>query len=911
MNSPVCLFLMWLLATGSGFGQTPVTRVEGVAEYRLPNGLRIILYPEPSKQTVTVNMTYLAGSAQEDYGETGAAHLLEHLMVKGSTRFPGIWQELSNRTGPGDWNATTYVDRTNYFETFSAKDENDLRWALEMEADRMVHAKIEKRFLDLEMTVVRNEYEAGESSPLIALQARMRNTAFLWHSYGHPTIGARSDIENIPIERLQRFYRMYYRPDNAVLAVSGRFDEKRVLGWIVQYFAAITKPAAALPKRYTAEAAQEGERSVTLRRQGVKVSIVAAGYHLPAASHPESGAAMLLYGILTEGPYSRMHRALLATGKAGALKPEYEAFRERSWMLIAAESPADSPITPDELKIGLEAEIEGLAKGGGPTEEELGRAKASWLKSFGESLEEPARFGVAISEAISWGDWRLFFLQRDWVRAATVEQVRDVAAKYLQAANRTSGLLLASAKPVEVVIPPAPDSGSLLKSYKGDPLIQPGEAFDSTPANIESRTVYGTTPGGMKLAFLNKKTRGATVHAAVVLRIGNLEALTGMRGTARLTAALLMRGTVRRTGRQLQEELDRLRAKVNIRGAAGTAVIASISTTSENLPAVLGLVAEILREPALPEKDLAQLQQQAITAAESKSGDTYEAASAQLLHGVTPYPAADPRSQWTPAEEIQMLKAVTMESVRQFHGNLYGAGTSEFVAVGQYEAAAISKLAAQLFDGWRSRVPYSRIESPYVEAGPSRREIDFPGQENATYYAAVTTPIHYNHPDFVAAWVGTWLLGMGSGNGRLMKRVRIKEGLSYGTNAWLHGTGFTWPSPWVLFAICAPENLNRTEAVIGEEVEMALRDGFTEKELAEGRKTWIATRHLDFSKDDALVHFVSTALSLNKTFSWHVDIDREAVALTAAQVTAVMRKYLKPERLNVVRAGDLAKAGKP
>ena len=155
------------------------------------------------------------------------------------------------------------------------------------------------------------------------------------------------------------------------------------------------------------------------------------------------------------------------------------------------------------------------------------------------------------------------------------------------------------------------------------------------------------------------------------------------------------------------------------------------------------------------------------------------------------------------------------------------------------------------------------------------------------------------------------MLGMGSGNGRLMKRVRIQEGLSYGTNSWLHGTGATWPSPWVLFAICAPENLNKTEAVIGEEVEKALRDGFTDKEFAEGRKTWLATRHLAFSKDDGLVNFLSTALSLDKTFVWHVDIDRQAAALTAARINAVMRKYLKPERMNVVRAGDLAKVGKP
>ena len=889
---------------------TLITQAEGVSEYRLPNGLRIILYPEPSKQTVTVNMTYLVGSAHEDYGETGAAHVLEHLMIKSSRRFPDIWRELSNRTGPGDWNATTWVDRTNFYETFSASNGDDLRWALEMEADRMVNARIERRFLASEMTVVRSEYEASESTPQAALQIRMRNTAFLWHSYGHPTLGTRSDIENMPIERLQRFYRIHYRPDNAVLAVSGRFDEKQVLGWITRHFGPIAKPAAPLGKRYTVEPPQEGERLVTLRRRAVKVNIAAAGYHLPPASHPESGALMILYGILTDGPYSRLHRTLLATAKAGAIHPEFEAFRERSWMTMAAESPVGSAVTPDELSRALESAIESTATSDPPTDEEVQRAKASWLKAFDESLDHPAEFGVAISEAVSWGDWRLFFLQRDWVRAATTEHVRQAAAKYLRSTNRTSGLLIASDNPAQAEIPLPPDIGSMLKGYTGDAPVQPGEAFDATPASIEARTVYRATPGGMKLALLSKKTRGATVNAAVVLRLGNAEALTGMRAAARLTVGLLMRGTQGKTGQQIQDELDRLKAKVEIRGATGTSVYAAISTTSANLPAVLRLVAEVLRQPALPEEDLEQLRRQLITSAESRAGDSFQAGFAHVLHAVTPHAAADPRSQWTPAEEIEMLKAVTIESVRRFHADFYGAGTGELAVVGQFDPAVISSLAADLFDGWRSRVPYVRIENRYVEVGPSRIEIDFPGQENATYVAAVTTPVHYNHADFVASWVGSWLLGMGSGNGRLMKRVRIQEGLSYGTNTWLNTTAATWPSPWVVFAICAPENLNKTEAIIREEIDLALRDGFTSKELEDGRKSWLATRHLDFSKDDVLVNLLSTVLSLNKTFAWHVDIDREATALTAAQVTAVLRQHFKPERLNVVRAGDLAKVGK-
>src|SRR3984893_14923991 len=271
-----CLLLAFALiaiASMSAPAQNPalpkgverVTSVEGITEYRLANGLRVLLFPDPSKQTVTVNMTYLVGSAVEDYGETGMAHLLEHMVFKGSPKHTNIPQELTSHGARP--NGSTSYDRTNYFETFSATDEN-LNWALDLESDRMVNSFIAKKDLDSEMTVVRNEFEQGENSPINVLNERVMETAYLWHNYGHPTIGARSDIEKVPIEHLQAFYRTYYQPDNAVLIVAGKFDENKTLELIQRKFGSIPKPTRDLPCPYTAEPTQDGQREVTLRRVG-------------------------------------------------------------------------------------------------------------------------------------------------------------------------------------------------------------------------------------------------------------------------------------------------------------------------------------------------------------------------------------------------------------------------------------------------------------------------------------------------------------------------------------------------------------------------------------------------------------------------------------------------------------------
>jgi zinc protease len=290
-----------------------IASVEGITEYRLANGLRVLLFPDPSRATVTVNVTYMVGSRHEGYGETGMAHLLEHLLFKGSTKHPDIPKELSERGARP--NGTTWYDRTNYFETVAATPEN-LAWALDLEADRMVNSFIRKSDLESEFSVVRNEFEIGENDASGVLLERILSTAFLWHNYGKSTIGARSDIENVPIERLQAFYRKYYQPDNAVLVVAGKFDEAATLAQIEQKFGAIPKPERSIARgnllfpTYTRDPVQDGERRVTLRRVG-DVPVLGAAYHVPALAHEDNAAVQVLAGVLGDRPNGRLYRALV------------------------------------------------------------------------------------------------------------------------------------------------------------------------------------------------------------------------------------------------------------------------------------------------------------------------------------------------------------------------------------------------------------------------------------------------------------------------------------------------------------------------------------------------------------------------------------------------------------------------
>jgi zinc protease len=302
------LILATLLGVTAVAGATEpkkVATIEGITEYAMDNGLRVLLFPDNSKQQVTVNVTYLVGSRHEGYGETGMAHLLEHMLFKGTTRHQKIWTELDAHGAR--FNGSTWYDRTNYFETLNATDEN-LKWALDMEADRMVNSRVSKEDLSSEFSVVRNEFEMGENNPGEVLEERLWSTAYLWHNYGKSTIGSRSDIERVPIPNLQAFYHRFYQPDNAYLIVAGKFDPKSTLALIQSTFGKIPRPARKLSPTYTVEPVQDGERSVTLRRTG-DVGVVGLVYHGAAGPDADFVGEEALADILVHKPTGRRWRS--------------------------------------------------------------------------------------------------------------------------------------------------------------------------------------------------------------------------------------------------------------------------------------------------------------------------------------------------------------------------------------------------------------------------------------------------------------------------------------------------------------------------------------------------------------------------------------------------------------------------
>jgi|SRR5579871_6902084 len=881
-------------------GVQKVSAAEGITEYALPNGLHVLLFPDASKPKVTVNMTYLVGSRHEGYGETGMAHLLEHLMFRETKTRSDVKKELVDHGA--NWNGTTDVDRTNYFETINATDDN-LHWAIGLEADRMVNANIDQKNLGAEMTVVRNEFERGENSPDRVLTERAMEAAYAWHNYGKSTIGNRSDIENVPIPRLAAFYQKYYQPDNAVLTIAGKIDESQTLAWVAEAFGKIPKPQRVLEKTYTVEPTQDGERFVALRRVGDTQSIIAL-YHIAAGSHPDAAVAEVLAGVLGEAPSGRLYKALVENKKAVAANMGAEELHDPGFMMAQVRLRKDQAI--DDARDTLLSTIEKLADDP-PTREEVERVKNRFLKQMELQMTNTQTVALQLSEWASMGDWRLLFVTRDRIKAVTPEDVLRVAKTYLKSSNRTLAEFIPTDKPNRAEIPPTPDVEAMLKDFKGGEAIQAGEAFDPTPANIEARVTRAKLPGGMKVVLLPKKTRGGTVVATVTLRFGDEKSLFGKGTAGQFAGGLLMRGTKNKTREQIQEELDRLKARLTVNGNAANAT-ATIETIEANLPAVLRLAAEIFREPSYPEKEFDQMRQQRIAAVEAQQSDPAARAALALDQRLNQYPRGDLRHVSTPEEQIEDLKKVTLDEVRQFHDGFYGASQGEFVVVGQFDKDAVQKTAAALFGSWKSPSRYERIVSAYQKTQPGNLKIETPDKQNATFLAGMQLRFTDDDPDYAAMVLANYILGESAG-GRLFHRIRDKEGLSYGVRSRFQAGTKEDSGGFTAQIIAAPQNMPKVEASFQDEVARTVRDGFTAEEVAAGKKSLLEEEAVARSQDQGLARVLGNRERFDRTMQFDAKVEAAIAALTPEQVSAALKRHLDPAGLVIVKAGDFQKAG--
>ena len=772
-------------------------------------------------------------------------------------------------------------DRTNYFETVPASDEN-LAFCLRLEADRLVHSPIRQADLDTEFTVVRNEFERSENAPSGVLSKRIAAAAYEWHNYGKSTLGNRSDIERVPVAHLRAFYQKYYQPDNVVLVVAGHFDEAQALGVIQQSFGVIPRPERQLDTTYTEEPPQDGERLVTLRRVG-DVGAVGVAYHIPAGPHEDIAPLQVLANILSTTPSGRLHKLLVETKQAAHVFVSARGQHDPGLMTMQA--TVRDPQVLDNVRDTMLDAVEQIGATG-VTDEEVTRAKQQILKARALAAADTSQIAIALSEWAAQGDWRLYFLARDRIAQVTPEAVQAVAARYLQRNNRTVGVFIPTDKPERIAIPSTPNVPALLADYQGRTAIAAGELFDATPANIEARVQRLVLPEGIKVTLLPKSSRGAEVHLTLTLRYGDAESLKGFEAASGFLGELMLRGTRKMSYQHMRDELDKLQATLSTGGGGGRggpatgstlgAVSFSIQAKRDTLPAVLDILRQVLREPLLPARPFEIMQHARLASLEQMRTDPGMLAARLLQRHLTPYPQDDVRYVPTIEESLARVQAVTRDQVAQLYREYLGSQAGELAIVGDFDPEACLPILQATFAGWTATKPYARIAT----AAPSglagvQQQITTPDKANATYASGLVFPLRDDDPDYPALVIANVIYGGSTLASRLATRVRQHDGLSYGVGASFSASSFDPRATITTNAICNPQNIGKVEKAIAEELARLLRDGVTADELTQAKHGYLQAQKVARASDAALARMLANLSHVGRTMAYTAEVENK------------------------------------
>ena len=903
-----CLLLVYAALPSQTNGQqeskvTKTAEVEGVTEYVLENGCKVLLYPDESSNSVTVNMTVFVGSRHEGYGETGMAHLLEHMLFKGTPKHADIDKELKAK-GMLNMNGTTWYDRTNYFETLPASDEN-MDWAIAMEADRLVNCFIRGEDLASEMTVVRSEFERSENSPVQVLMSRLMANAYDWHNYGKSVIGNKADIERVPIPSLRAFYEKYYRPDNIIVVIAGKFDPKKAVASAATHFGALKNPKTPLPKTYTTEPIQDGERIVYLNRTG-EVPAVGVGYHIPAVAHPDHAPLLILDWILGDEPSGRLYKSLVKANKASRVFTRIEAGHDPGMLTCMAmvESTEEAESFRKEMTESIESIIEESV-----TSDEVARAIAVISKQKEDAVVNSARFAMTLSDWSAYGDWRLFYLIRDRIAEVTPADVQRVAETYLKRSNRTVAMFVPTKEPNRSTIPSTPKVADLVKDYKGRATVSAGEAFEPTPENIASRMKQGKFESGVEYTLLPKKTRGERFHARLTLRFGDESSLNDRQkiNACRLMGQMIKKGTENLSRQEIEDKETELKSRITITSGLGQLAV-SVEGRKEFLDETLELINDLVRKPAFPAEEFELLKSQQVAQLMQLKSEPNMICQMRVTRELTPVSKGDIHYVPTIAESIEDLKSADITHIQQLYSEFVSGAHGEFTLLGDYddEAAVMKKMETMLAD-WNKDASFKRITSEPRDIDTNSINIETPDKANAMYMQGANIDSKSDDPDWEALMIAADILGGSSLSSRLGETVREQEGLSYAVGCRFTAGSIDRAGRFLTFAITNPANRDKLIKTIQGVYDKTIEEGFTEKELKDATTTYKKRIEESLVSDQALIGILHRYQYLDQDMEFLQKRLKRIDALTTEDLTAAAKKLLKADAI-AVAAGDFANA---
>ena len=864
----------------------------GIKEYTMTsNGMRVLLKQDNTAPVATFMVTYEVGSRNEAIGYTGSTHLLEHLMFKGSEKFNtekgnSVFQKLQSLGAR--MNATTWLDRTNYFAVLPSE---HLETLIEIEADRMRNAYIKEEDRHSEMTVVRNEFERGQNSPSGVLDENIWATAYQAHPYHHSTIGWKADIENVSIERLREFYDTFYWPNNATAIAIGDFSEVGALEMIEKHFGKIKKSTKPIPEVYTTEPEQEGIRTVTLKRAGQQ-GIVGVAHKTPSATDPDAPAFMVLSSILSSGKNSRFYKNITDKGLTTSVYIWDSLFRDPGLFTVYANlSPDVDHKTVEEAIIN---EYEKIKKDG-VSEEEVKKAQSQLIASMKFSQDGSYAVASGLNEAIASGDWTLYTTYGDKISAVTKEDIKKIVNKYFLEDLSTVGYF----------VPLGSGSQGQKTATSAKELEKMKQKHFSTEEESLSSKIIDTEPvKGIRLLTLKRGTGVVTMRGSM---LGGDIYSTKNNRTADVVAAMLDQGTTNMSKFEISEKLESAGARLSFfNGQARVGFSGKFLSDDTNM--VISLLADQLKNPLFSKDELEKSKKRQIAGYKRSKESTRGNAMNDMLQAF--YGSDHQNSPTNPDRAIEQIKKITSEDLKEYHSKNYGLGSMVLVVVGDVDHVKMENLIKQNFEEWKQSPLKNKEEQKTGNRVANKVYVTMEDKTSTDFVVGTALGIDMYHPDYLPLYLATHTLG-GNFSARLMQTVRVKEGLTYGINSSLSGFGNSNDGYWMVGGTFSPKLLSKGESSTLREIKRWAEEGITQEELDVTKSTLVGGFQVGFDTTGGLAGGILNAAVVHNDLTYLDNYPNTLKAITLDQANSAISKYISFDGLYQVAAGTIDEDGKP
>ncbi|MFB9110359.1 M16 family metallopeptidase [Flavobacterium gyeonganense] len=915
-------FCMLVSAQSKSVNFKKIKELGGIEEYLYqPNGMNVLLLQDNASPVATVQIVYRVGSKHEVLGNTGSTHLLEHLMFKGTPTFnkksgTTITDVLQN-TG-AQLNATTWYDRTNYFETLPS---DKIELALQIEADRMRNSLLTKEDKEAEMTVVRNEFERGENDPNSLLDKEIWASAYIAHPYHHSTIGWKSDIEKAPIEVLRNFYNTYYWPDNATLTIIGDFKKENVFELIEKYFGGITKAPHTLPQPYTEEPQQYGPRKIIVKKPG-ELGVVNKAYKIPGALHEDLPALNILGEIIGAGPSAILNKTFVDTRMGIYSYASATNFKEVGLFTIGVGFPTTSKHEDIEAKIN---EVVAKIQKEGVTQDEVNRVVAKISAQTILGRDGSGVIASELNEAIASGDWTDFVTGVDRLKKVTPADVLRVAQTYLVEDQSTTGYFIPKQsgtqnqdaahannfipenQPFYYRHPEHNDAEKAFEyeNFEGETTLATISAEDNNAVEKGTSAYRREKVAGIDVISVKTSAKDFVTVAASI-SLGNFINETKNPMISSLAASMLSKGTTLNDKFKFSEKLQKLGVNLNV-SASTTKINIGFKCLKKDLDQVIVLLAEEIRNPLFDQKEFEKLQQQFTGNTQQSLNDPGERGEIALSQAI--YPKGNPNYSLSVEDNLNNIKNATLDEVKAFHKKYFGPASMHLVIVGDTEGANLNASLKKSFKNWNGGVSETLKFEDAVKAAPKTEVVTIAEKPSAELYIGQYTGLKRADADYIPFYIANYTLGAGFA-GRLMQTVRDNDGLTYSISSGLGGNIQTG-GYWMVNASFNPNLFQKGLDATMVQVDKWVKDGITATELENKKTNLIGSFKVGMSTTSGMARtilsFVERGLEPNYIEQYPNDIEK----VTLKQVNDAIKKYIQLDKMIIIKSGSLDKDGNP